>query len=326
MLKARGYRRRSFSLALDAYLETYGFYIVCRHILRRLAPAAVVVSNDHTFWNRTIVKAAQDEGILTFYIQHSSVTEKFPPLAFDYACLDGEDALLKYDDSGPSETKVFLTGMPKFDAHFSSLNTSNKVETVGICTNEFDSLESVRDLFTRLRQSAPWLTLVLRPHPSDRRVSEWFSLAADSQLRISDSRKEGAFEFLKGIDVVVAGDSGILLEGALLNVFPMYYDFSDNSLDFYGFLRAGLIDRRLTQPGQLCQALEDIRNSRPKVRNHAKFYCWTVDTPYDGRSAILTSEIIREIVGQRFEWKKWTRIHNLQHLTAFTLDEKPSVD
>ena len=53
--------------------------------------------------------------IETLYIQHASVTSRFPALKFNYAFLDGFDTLNKYITAGPSETKVFLTGTCKFD-------------------------------------------------------------------------------------------------------------------------------------------------------------------------------------------------------------------
>jgi len=57
----------------------------------------LVVANDHSYPCTTIVKAAQDEGVKTVYIQHASVSDKFPALKFDYALLEGLDSLEKYN-------------------------------------------------------------------------------------------------------------------------------------------------------------------------------------------------------------------------------------
>lgn len=319
MISARGYQRRSYKMAFDFYWITYGYYILGRRLMRRLAPASLVVANDHVIWTRTLSQAARDESVKTFYVQHASVTDKFPPLAFDYALLEGRDALLKYDSIGHSETRVFLTGSPKYDPYREAINTTGSVQTVGICTNKFETIEAVEDLCRQLRQSFPSRRLILRPHPGDKRVSNWKALDERYQLGYSDSRIKVSFEFLKGVDVVVAGESNILLEGALMNVYPVYYDFEDIQRDAYGFLRHGLVERRLSQPEELCQLLAAVEHNRPNVRGRAKFYCETVDTPNDGRSVELCNHIITALSkGEEIDMTKWDPVPDLKNLQAYS--------
>lgn len=318
MKRARDYRRQSYRLALDAYWRTYGYYVVCRYMLRRLAPASLVVSNDHVFWGRTIAKAASDENIPTVYIQHASVTDKFPALAFDYALLDGRDALLKYDRSGRSSAKVFLTGISKYDRYHPFINKTRQVQAVGICTNRYETTETVEALCSQLNKSLSALRYILRPHPGDERVEAWREVARNHAMDYSDSRKEAAFEFLKRIDVVIAGETNILLEGALLNVYPVYYDFENIQLDAYGFLRNGLVDGRLSQPTELCQTLNRIEKKRPDVRERSKFYCETVDTAFDGRSTALAVALITSIAsGEAIDMAGWEPIGGLGNLQAY---------
>lgn len=92
--------RGTFAYALDMYLLGYGVYFISRLLFNFYGkPKAMVFSNDHTTLPRAFLKAAQDEGIKTIYLQHASVSKKipFPPLEFDYALLEGHDALEKYD-------------------------------------------------------------------------------------------------------------------------------------------------------------------------------------------------------------------------------------
>lgn len=316
-LQARGYRRKSFRIAFDAYLETYGYYVVCRLLLRSCSPGAVVVSNDHTYSNRVLCAAAHTEGILTFYIQHASVTKNFPPLFFDYALLEGEDAMRKYIRSGSTQTRVFLVGTPKFDAYYASINRSYQLQTIGICTTEYDSLDAMASLCLLLRTNLSDLHVVLRPHPGDQRFDEWESLTERVGVSFSNSREEISFRFLQKVDVVVAGETNILLEGALLNVYPIYYDYENIQFDFYGFLRNGLVDTRHTRPDELLAILRSLMTGRPDSRQRAKYYCETVDTIYDGHSAELAVQVIEDVLGGSVNLSRWDEITDVEGLKAF---------
>jgi hypothetical protein len=56
-------------------------------------PRFLVVSNDHNPINRALTLLALKLGVKSIYMQHASVSERFPPLRFNYAFLDGEKAL-----------------------------------------------------------------------------------------------------------------------------------------------------------------------------------------------------------------------------------------
>ncbi len=317
-MQQRGYRRKSFRIALDAYLETYGYYIVCRILIRRLAPAAIVVSNDHIYRARALCSAAQSEGVPTFYVQHASVNSDFPPLFFDYALLEGEDALISYTEAGSTDTKVYLVGIPKFDAFYHAINRSKKIQAIGICTNDFDGFNNVESLCIAIRKRLPELSLFLRSHPSDRRMAEWMLLADRVDARRSNPIDEMSYKFLSQIDLVIAGESNILLEAAILNVCPENYDFEMLNIDNYGFLRNGLIDKRHTNPDELIKTLNNKIASRPDVRHRTKFWCETVNTKYDGRSADLASTLITSIAaGEKIDMAIWEPIQNLENLRAY---------
>ena len=106
-LKAKGYKRLSHRAAFHEYWAAYGHYVVAVRLLRRLAPSAVLVANDHVMWTRTLVQAAREQGIPTCYLQHASVTENFPPLSFDYAFLD--EAIDRRYRTEQNWTRIFTT-------------------------------------------------------------------------------------------------------------------------------------------------------------------------------------------------------------------------
>lgn len=316
-LQARGYRRKSFRIALDAYLVTYGYYVVCRLLFRCWSPSAVVVSNDHVYYNRVLCAAAHAEGVLTFYIQHASVSDNFPPLFFDYALLEGEDALRKYVRAGSTQTRVFLVGTPKFDAYYASMNRSYQLQTIGICTSAIDSLDTVASLCFAVRKNFSDLHMVLRPHPNDHRFDEWVSLTERVGVSFSNSREEISFRFLQEVDAVVAGETNILLEGALLNVYPIYYDYENIQLDVYGFLRNGLVDTRHSRPEELLATLRSLMTGRPESRQRTKYWCETVNTIYDGHSTELAIQVIEEVQRGSLNLSRWDEITDVEGLKAF---------
>jgi hypothetical protein len=305
LLKAHGYRRKTFRYNLDQYWLTYGYYVVSHLWLAQIAPNALVVSNDHNMPQRVMVKVARELYIPTIYLQHASVTERFPPLSFDYALLEGKDALQKYDQAGASQTTVFLVGMPKMDRYFKHVNLGSKVQSVGICTNLQDPLPRVDALCEYIHNNFPDLPIVIRPHPRDKRYADWEKLVQSHHASLSDSHTELSFEFLRCVDVVFVGDSSILLEAALMNVYPIYYDFSQQIPDYYGFVRNGLADY-ISEPQQAGSKLRLLLESKPDVQMKAKMYCAIVGTKYVGESAKLASVLIQRVASRsRLDLDRW---------------------
>jgi hypothetical protein len=97
---------------------------------------------------------------------------------------------------------------------------------------------------------------------------------------------ESPFEFPRGVVAIIAGDSSILLEAALVNAVPVCCDFSSTHEDWYGFHRNGLVEY-FSEPEGVCRSLSVTSRLTPSVRIKAKPHCVTVGTKYDGRSSAL---------------------------------------
>jgi hypothetical protein len=322
--RSRGYSRKSFFFWFDEYWLSYGHYLSARLWLRKVAPRAVVTANDHTMIPRTFASAAKGEGIPTIYLQHAACSTKHPPLTFDYALLDGRDTLGKYDITGPSGAKVFLIGKPRFDANYRDVNDSRKAQAIGICTNGIDPIVRVEQLCDRLRQELAMLDFTIRPHPGDSR-KVWGDLAKRYSMALSDWRVESPFEFLKSMDVIIAGDSSIHVEAALMNTYPLFFDFSEKRWDPYDFQRAGLIDY-VSDVDEISSRVLQLSQHKPNVRSKAKPFVATVDTPFDGHSGELGASLVDHIVsGSEVGGEGWERISGVQ-LEAYELAETSSPD
>ena len=322
-VQSTGYRRESFRVSFDWYWLSYGLYFVARILFNHMQQGSLVVANDHSVENRTIAKAARDEGLKTFFVQHASVTQTmaFPALSFDYAMLDGLDALKKYDALGRSSATAFLVGLVKLDPYARIKNQNSHVEHIGICLNTLDPFDRVFELCTELRQKIPSLSLSLRPHPADKRHEECRSMAGRLGIGYSDPKEKPSFEFLGTVDAIVAGESNIHLEAVLVNAYPIRYDFARNALDVYGFLNTGLVDRRFESAPELVGFVKALMNSKPDVRSRAQHYRATVGTDYEGRSVELVSSIINQFSrpGGEVDETMWVRVVGLQNLTAYEL-------
>lgn len=303
--KSQGYKKESYKYIFDQYLLLYGLYIVSRLWLRKIKPMAIIISNHtHTF-HRVIIEAAKKEGVPTVYIQHASVNENFPSLNMDYALLEGYDSLDKYSFSDEIKTKVFLVGMPKFDNYFHLINTRKRITSIGICTNGIDPIPAVESLCVNIIKKIAKVNVILRPHPTDRRFKEWENLAKKIGIQLSDPNNYNSFEFLKDIDVLIAGNSSIHLEAALIDVVPIYYDFINNKMDWYGYLRNGLVIY-FSDPDTICGYLNKIIEEKPSVRKKTKRYCNNVDTKFDGMSSLLIKDLLLSLFStNKFEgWRK----------------------
>ncbi len=317
--KASGYRKKTFRYCIDQYLLTYGYYIVAKRWLRRKAPHVLVVSNEYNMHQRVLVKAAHELCITTVYLQHAEISIQDPPLIFDFALLNGIDALQKANFHGPSKTIFFLVGIPKMDAFFRNVNRQATANVIGICTNSLDPIEECDKLCEHIRKAFPDLSIIIRPHPGDKRIQEWKVLAQRHQTDFSDARVELSFEFLKNIDALIVGNSNVLLESALMNVYPLYYDFGRQDLDLHGFLQNGLSEY-CASPSQLAERLFDLMQSKPDIQMKTRRYCATIGTEYVGSSSALASKLIQQIAaGVEIDMEQWQRIPS-SYLEAYELN------
>jgi hypothetical protein len=318
--RAEGYTRQSFRYVLERHWLAFGSYIVWRLLLRRLRPSCLVVANDHNLLNRLGLRAAADESIPTVYMQHAAVTADFPALSCTYAFLDGRDSLMKYD-GGPSDTRVYLIGSPKMDGARHAAAPRPLRAGVGLCVNGLDSFEELGKTCAALRQALGPRRVIVRPHPRtpEREAARIARLATELECGWSDASSETALEFLGRVDVVVAGDSSILLEAALMNVYPFYFPSPGHPLDYYGFERTGLVES-IRSVGQLVERILELLDGIPSVRERAKWYCDTVGTAFDGKSARLAVGLLGEVIRSgEVAREGWTRIEGLRHLEAYRL-------
>jgi uncharacterized pyridoxamine 5'-phosphate oxidase family protein len=246
-------------------------------------PKAIIMSNDHVAWHRTLRIAAQKNSIPVVYIQHASVPAKVPKLEFDLSLLEGRDALSKYEKKGISR-KVKLVGMMKYDQYHNYINGATAVDAIGFCTNMLDVEEKIYQSVKELHNKFKNKRVILRPHPRDERHELYDRLKEELGIELSNSKIENSFKYLQKVDVNIAAESNIHLEAVLLNVYPFYLKLKDEITDHYGFIKKGLIVDVFESVTDLSNRIKELKDERPNVRNRAKYYVDTVGEEFDGKS------------------------------------------
>lgn len=312
---ASEYKRIGYSHFLDRYLLTYGYYEAALRVLEHIRPKLLLVSNDHSMEPRTLTSAATRLGITTAYMQHASVTAGFPPLAFDLAFLDGEDAARKYDQATEWRPTVFLCGIAKADLARRRFRKRTELNQLGVCVNEVDPQPAVEAFIADLRSARPDLEIALRPHPRDQRTWK----AARLGISVSDAKAEDSFSFLNRMDAIVTGPSNIALEGALVGVRSAFKDFGELAHDPYGFVKEGLCVPVDTAEEAL-RAL-DPKSTAESIAAPLRKYCATVGTSFDGRSAELVQKLIIERLDGGIDMGRWRKRPDFNHIDVYELAE-----
>ncbi len=290
------YKKLSTNRFTDILYDAIGFYEVYLSKLQKYKPAAIVFANDHNADARAMLLAAKAAGIKTAYIQHASISPIFPPLDYDLSLLEGQDALDKYKLCGAITGRVELVGMPKADTFIKYRTYNQSIKSIGVGCNLMDATEEIIALASQLANDFPEVTVILRPHPRDNRDFEKI-LGSYPNTRFSDSRQVPTFDFLKDLDVLLSGNSGIHLEAVLLNVWSIYFNMnrSEKLHDYYGFIQKGLIDEAATY-GQLQSMLQQNLTNRPHVYKRAQYFNAVIGSPYDGKSSELALKHLKEFI------------------------------
>lgn len=287
------YFHKSVKYAFNEYCLTNGYRLLNNFWLSYNKPQFVIIVNDHHFAARDFVKSAKKKRIPTIYIQHASVTEAFPKLLTDYAFLEGKDAEDKYFKNGDTNTIVKLVGILKFDGMMNAFHKKNQAyDSIGICTNQFDSFPRVEELITELRQNNQ-CTYILRPHPGDPEYHVWKKLAEKLKIEFSESKEETATQFFNNADIIISYNCNILLESIIFNKPTFSYRLADESFDHYGFVKNKLVTH-YESPKKLKEKLEHL-DIEKNWRANAKRYCDTIGTSHEGKSLQLIEKYIHEI-------------------------------
>lgn len=263
------------------FLSFFGYIDKSMHFLKKFQPQKVVFTNDHNPEIRGMLLACLKCKIPTFYIQHASVSHLFPPLAFDMALLEGEDAKCKYLKMGNTHTKIELVGIPRIDKYLEYRKCIHNIQKIGLAYNTFDDLNKLKELIVYIKNQLPNIQFILRRHPGDERDT---FILNELEVNWSDSRNEISFEFINKIDLLISGESNIHLEASMLNRPCVYYQITNTDFfDYYGFVSKNISKYIETLP-TLVDYIKQYKYEEPEPYLQAAYYNAAIKSDFEGKS------------------------------------------
>lgn len=280
------------------FMVTVGFYEFYDQLLLSNPQLKLIVfANDHNLENRCLIELSKKYNIKTLYVQHASVTERFPPLDFTWSFLDGKESYDMYTKAGDVKGHVYLIGSPRFDAVVEEKKHRHSEFEVGIALNKQDDLNRAIDLCVFLRDKGV-KNIIVRPHPAMKNFP--FKQFLNLGIAVSSPLKESSFRFLSRISKLVANESSIHLDSALLDIPSTLYNFTENViLDWYSYIKNGLILECKNRE----EVFEFIKGDPHIPTSSVQYYCSSYNTELEGRIGEVVADFINLLMkGQEAKW------------------------
>jgi len=268
----------------DTAFKGMGMYESHLAFLKKHQPACITFSNDHTLEPRAMILAAKKLGIPTFYIQHACIRPDFPPLHFSHSFLEGQDSWDKYKRSGPISGAVSLVGVPRMDSYILRKNTSTIIRRIGVCSNLLDDIGAIESTLVALSAALPNAEITYRPHPTDKRT-----IGNLASIKLSDSKVVNPFDFLWQQDLIIAGNTSIHYEAAMLDVHAVYHKFGGQggTEDMYLFVKNGLVEEAVDTDQLISIIKKKQQQSKEDLSVKAQYYNAVLGTANEGKSQKL---------------------------------------
>ncbi|OBA00469.1 hypothetical protein ADS46_10920 [Halomonas sp. G11] len=297
-------RKRHKSLLLykiDAFCESYKYLVYFDEKLKECKPKIILVSNDHNVDTRSLLAIARTMGIKTAYLQHASVSHVFPALMVDYAFLDGLAALDVYKKCRYSKphsihpkSNVFLSGQKK------SLGISKFPGNhfLGLALNKLDKPEDIEVVIASLHSKG--IPVLVRWHPGlqGKKLKPILNIIDRyTNAEKSNPLDEPVGKFISRLDVLVAANSSIHLEAALMKVVPIYYEYSPvYHHDYYGYVEKKICYEARSVDEIINLYHEAIAGLAMINKKAIQFFSATYETEWEGKEGELVAKNLYEIL------------------------------
>lgn len=292
--------RRVIRNNMDTVMYTMGFLRITEDIINSSSIKLVVMANDHSPLQRSFQFHASMYGIKTMYVQHATVTDKFPPLNFDISVLDGKDSFDKYVQAGPVKGNVFLLGNPRFDSIPLYREKKTNEFSIGVAVSRVDDIQVTRLAIMQLIQDG-YSRIIFRPHPNILHDKAWISFMDELlsiDIPISNPYNENPYCFLGKIGILISGESGLHLDSLLMDVPSICYNFSNGRLfDIYGYVAKGWLRYAKTLADLRCQLDVLSNNNGVGVDIEVpRYYNTAFGLPVEGETSSVIGDLVRSVV------------------------------
>ena len=202
--------------------------------------------NDHSESPVAFRDVCNAKGIKTFYIQHSFINENWPKLRYTFALLESEFAKNIHENGIGSTCDIYAVGNFYTMGKSRSIKKLNKVKRIGIAVAQSTLIFKLKNILRQLQGIDSEYIFILRQHPSMDVSIFKKMLAGESYLNhlvFNDSSCSSMETFTEQIDVLIAGNSNILIENILLGIPSLYCpDLDEATYDYYGFVKNHIVN------------------------------------------------------------------------------------
>ena len=177
----------------------------------------------------------------------------------------------------------------------SILNTKNISEKslvrIGLLLKGTDKIS---DIHLNIKHLKKYGKVIIRPHPNMEKseikkklISIWAN-----DIHFSDPWLESAYIFLSKIDLLVSGNSTMLLEAAVMSVMPIYVEsMSGGVIDYYGFAKNKVTINAKKIEDISSKHIQSIKKYKANP-SAIKYYNDTYNTSNFGKEAQRVIELI----------------------------------
>ena len=270
------FKSLSYKYSFDKICIVLSSIKVISNYLNKVKPNKIVVSNHNSPFHLLLLSLCQKNNIKTAYIQHAL----FPVVKFNFPkhinqiILDGLDSLEKLPYHNLNTSNIYVIGSSS-QIHFpNNYINKNCTKSLGIAINQADEITSLIKLLEDIKLQMPEYTIILRPHPADKRIGIWKKLSFDYHLKIS-TPDISIYEFLSNIAFLISGESNVHLQAINLNINSYYYNFNTATFeDWYGFVKNNFI-LDITNTKEFTNILRLNKNyiSIPEIQFYNNSFC-----------------------------------------------------
>jgi hypothetical protein len=239
-LARRLHRRREFFKVLRV-VELIGYYARYLEIFQQGRFSLAVTSNHSNPHGIAFNLAARKCGVPVVLISHGMPVPPVARLIYELALVHCEAARQTYLDEGCRMRRVLIHGRRQHHAPMPTAVLPARL-AVGIFLCKDVNEACLRALVARLLGDARVARILLRPHPKNLWVGLDAWLDAENDSRLCKSSGGSVFKDVEASDIVLAGNSSVLVEAVLAGRPGGYVRGLDHgSTDLHAFVARGLI-------------------------------------------------------------------------------------
>lgn len=232
-----GLRHVPIMMLVVMIAQAAGWMIYWRAYFARVRVRGLLVANDHMPITRSVSEAAYAAGVPSIYVQHANVSLDFPPpTAYHLMLLDGPSAIQVYEKLGGAKGQLIAIGAYRLRRSERRGVLNNPPYTIGIGISELVRAQTLESFVSNLFKGSAVKRVLIRAHPAQDISKLSYDFSSFSSYVQLTSGSDCLYEsFLDKVDIVIAGNSGIVHDALAYGVPAFYAPLDAARPDYYGF-------------------------------------------------------------------------------------------